>query len=117
MADFWSRLDAMLASRNVVIDRLTGSVHPRFPDFVYPLDYGYLEGTTAGDGGGIDVWRGSIAPFHLVGVVCTVDSIKNDAEIKLLLGCTEDEIDTVREFHNNSAHMSCIVVMRDAGQE
>ena len=45
------------------------------------------------------------------------DSMKNDAEVKLLLGCTEDEVDTVREFHNNSEQMSCIVVMREDERE
>jgi inorganic pyrophosphatase len=27
---------------------------------IYPLDYGYLEITTSSDGGGIDVWFGSL---------------------------------------------------------
>ena len=27
---------------------------------VYPLDYGYLQGTSSSDGEGIDVWRGSL---------------------------------------------------------
>ena len=32
-------------------------------DFVYSVDYGYLENTTAMDGGGIDVWKGSNSEY------------------------------------------------------
>jgi len=59
----------------------------------------------------MDVWRGSIADGLLVAIVCTVDTMKKDAEIKLLVGCTEAEIDTVRRFHNNN-YMSGIIIRR-----
>ena len=55
---FWKALDAPVSESEIVIDRLKGSSHPRFNNFVYPLDYGYINATTAMDGG-IDVWRGS----------------------------------------------------------
>ena len=56
--DFWGGLAHLIAEHPLVIDRPKGLPHPRFPEVVYPLDYGYLEGTQAIDGGGIDVWRG-----------------------------------------------------------
>jgi len=56
---FWQAIDSLLLESEIIIDRPGGSVHPRYPDFKYPLDYGYLKGTKAMDGGGIDVWRGS----------------------------------------------------------
>lgn len=59
--DFWTALDALVAQSRVVIDRPRGSAHPRYPHVVYPLDYGYLDGTSSMDGAGIDVWRGSDA--------------------------------------------------------
>jgi len=40
-----------LASANpILLDRPKGTVHPRYPDLIYPLDYGYLENTFAGMG-------------------------------------------------------------------
>lgn len=33
--------------------------YPCYPDLIYPIDYGYLAGTSAMDGGGIDVWCGT----------------------------------------------------------
>ena len=113
MINFWTRLDEMVASEEIVIDRPRGTTHPRYPEIVYPLDYGYVRGTSGGDGNEVDVWHGSMTPAHLVAVVCTVDAVKNDAEVKLLLGCTEEEIEIVNRFHNHSDHMSCIVVTRN----
>ncbi|MBE3068120.1 MAG: inorganic pyrophosphatase [Chloroflexi bacterium] len=87
---------------HVIIDRPKGSRHPQFPNIVYPLDYGYLDGTTSGDGGGIDAWAGASGTRDLSAVILTVDLHKRDAEIKILLGCTEDEIQTILAFHNEN---------------
>jgi hypothetical protein len=35
----------------------------------------------------------------LTGILCTFDTLKRDAEIKLLIGCTEEDIQTIRDFH------------------
>ncbi len=97
--DFWSYLDRLVAESRLVIDRPKGSRHPRFPDLAYPLDYGYLEGTTSGDGAGIDFWMGASGGQDLSAVLVTVDLAKRDAEIKLILGCTEAELQTALECH------------------
>lgn len=34
----------------VTIDRPMGSAHPEYPAMVYPINYGYIEGITGGDG-------------------------------------------------------------------
>ena len=34
----------------VIIDRPFGSRHPKFPDMIYPVNYGYIDGIIAGDG-------------------------------------------------------------------
>ena len=56
--EFWQMLEAMAASCELVIDRPKGSRHPRYPQVVYELEYGYLKGTCSMDGDGIDVWLG-----------------------------------------------------------
>jgi inorganic pyrophosphatase len=97
---FWQGIENLMANNNIIIDRPKGERHPRYPEFIYPLDYGYLENTTASDGGGIDVWMGSLDSKTLTGILCTFDKIKRDAEIKLLIGCTNDEVQTIRNFHH-----------------
>jgi inorganic pyrophosphatase len=110
---FWEHLDSLLQSAQIVIDRPRGSTHPRYPSYIYPLDYGYLEGTSGGDGQEIDVWRGSLPEDRLDAIVCTVDLLKKDAEVKLLLGCTDQEMTIVSEFHNNGRDMAAMLVRRE----
>ena len=113
---FWQHIDQLAAEAEVVIDRPAGTAHPRFPGFIYPLDYGYLEGTAAADGGGIDVWRGSLAGLAVTGVICTVDLTKRDAEIKILLGCTPAEMHTALRTHN-SGSMAGVLIERGECEE
>lgn len=110
-ADFWSALQSLVSSSEIIIDRPKGTKHPRF-DFMYPLDYGYLKDTTSPDGGGIDVWRGSLGGNMCDAIICTVDLLKKDSEIKILLGCTEAEKDTILRFHNDSKFMKGVMIRR-----
>jgi inorganic pyrophosphatase len=40
----------------IQIDRPLGSVHPKYPDFVYPVNYGFVPGTLGPDGEEIDAY-------------------------------------------------------------
>ena len=110
--EFWQAIDSLASSGRIVIDRPKGSSHPKYPDCIYPVDYGYLENTTSMDGGGIDVWRGSLTSNKVDSIICTVDLMKKDSEIKLLMGCTEEETKIIYEFHNNSEFMKGILIKR-----
>ncbi len=109
---FWEALDALVRSSKLIIDRPRGTAHPKHPGFRYPLDYGFLEGTASMDGGGIDVWLGSDPAQKIDAVVCTVDLLKRDSEIKILIGCTEAEKQTVLRAHNETEFMKGILVRR-----
>lgn len=110
---FWQALDHLVAGSRVIIDRPRGSAHPRFPDFLYPLDYGYLEGTTSGDGGGIDLWRGSLPAPIPTAIIVTVDLEKRDSEIKLLLGCTPAEVAMIVAVHNRGSQAATLLCRPD----
>jgi inorganic pyrophosphatase len=105
---FWHSMQQLLRTTPLVIDRPQGASHPRYPDRIYPLDYGYVENTTSSDGDGIDVWLGSLNtvmnndnPKTLTGILCTFDTLKRDAEIKLLVGCSDNDIQVIRDFHKD----------------
>lgn len=98
--DFWEYLDQLISGGTLVIDRPKGSRHPNHPEIVYPLDYGYLEGTNSGDREEIDIWVSASESHTLSGLVLTIDAHKRDAEIKLLLGCMEQETQAILAFHN-----------------
>lgn len=106
---FWQRLDELIASASIVIERPCGTAHPRYPAMIYPLDYGYLAGTTSTDGQPLDVWVGSLPARQLDAIVCTVDLAKKDTEIKLLLGCTELEKQTILRFHNGGPQSAMLI--------
>ena len=110
--DFWQALDLLVEEHELVIDRPAGSAHPRYLEYIYPLDYGYLRGTASSDGGGIDVWRGS-SDTGIVAIMVTVDMVKRDSETKILLGCTEEEIEYVRRIYNEHEAMKGIFIRRE----
>ncbi len=108
--DYWDYLDLLVATQMLVIDRPKGSTHPRYPDLVYPLDYGFLEGTTTVDGAGIDVWRGTgEVSLKVVALILTVDLKKKDSEIKIMLSCTESELQKALDFQNTFSMRAMLV--------
>ncbi len=109
--DFWNALDKLVNNSEIIIDRPKGTAHPKYPDFIYDLDYGYLNNTSSMDGSGIDVWVGS-AEKKVNAVICTVDLMKKDSEIKILIGCTEEELKIVYETHNESENMKGVLIRR-----
>ena len=111
--DFWTSLQMLVATSRIVIDRPRGSRHPRYPDVVYPVDYGYLEGTSAGDGNGIDIFYGTSGGDAITGICCTIDALKRDAEVKVLYACTEQDISALRQLMSDGP-MACVVVMNPA---
>jgi inorganic pyrophosphatase len=109
--EFWEHLDRLVARSEIIIDRPRDSQHPNREEIIYPLDYGYLAGTSSADGAGIDVWLGAGGGHDVRGVICTVDLFKKDSEVKVLLGCTRDEMRTIVSFLNQG-EMRCLLVER-----
>lgn len=108
--NFWLQLEQLVAICNLKIDRPKGTPHPRYPSFVYPLDYGYLENTSSGDEGGIDVWLGSLSERKVTAIICCIDSEKKDSEIKILLGCTSQEAQDILNIHNTGSQSAVLLV-------
>lgn len=109
--DFWEALDSLVNNSEIVIDRPNGTAHPKYPDFIYKVDYGYLKNTSSMDGAGIDVWVGS-GEKQIDAVMCIVDLKKRDSEIKILIGCTEEEKQLVYQTHNETEYMKGIMIRR-----
>lgn len=110
--DFWTAIDKLVNSSKIVIDRPKGTVHPKFPDFIYKVDYGYLDNTSSMDNGGIDIWVGTDEKKHVDAIMCIVDLMKRDSEIKILIGCTEHEKEIVYQTHNETDYMKGILIRR-----
>lgn len=69
---------------NVTVDRPIGSVHPKHPDIIYTVNYGYVKGVIAPDGEEQDVYiLGTSTPVkEFTGRIIAVIHRKNDIEDK-----------------------------------
>ena len=106
---FWHLADALVTTHPIVIDRPGGTQHPRYPAVTYPFDYGYLDGTGAIDGDGVDCWRGSLPDLRVTGAVVTVDVHKADSEVKWLIGCSDAEMEQALETHRTEWQAAILV--------
>lgn len=110
--DFWSALDELVSNSEIIIDRPKGTAHPKYPDFIYKADYGYLKNTSSMDGDGIDVWVGTANGKFIDAVMVIVDLLKKDSEIKILVSCTEEEKNIIFRTHNETPYMKGILIRR-----
>ena len=69
------------------IDRPIGSRHPRYPDTIYPVNYGYVNGVFAADGAEQDVYvLGTDKPLSVFeGTVIAVWRRFHDVENKWIV--------------------------------
>ena len=76
--------DVLGKTVQVVVDRPLGSRHPEFPDLVYPVNYGYVEGVIGGDGEAQDAYILGIAEpvSEFTGKVIAVLHREDDNEDK-----------------------------------
>lgn len=88
------RLDADASAKPIIgrivrgrIDRPIGSRHPQYPDMVYPVNYGYVEGVFAADGAEQDVYvLGTDEPLETYeGAVIAVYHRLDDVEDKWIV--------------------------------
>jgi len=96
----WEMWDGFIAMNGITIERPSGSAHPIYPDIIYPIDYGFVNGTLANDGEEVDIFVGTARAGGLVAAVFTHDPRKGDREVKFLYACTPREIYLVNGFVN-----------------
>jgi inorganic pyrophosphatase len=109
---YWKKLNTLVKTHRIIVDRQKGTRHPKYKDLIYTLDYGYLENTSSMDNNGIDIIIGSKQSNTIEGIICTIDQIKNDSEIKIIFNCTEDEIENAINFFNTD-FMGCFFIRNE----
>jgi transcriptional antiterminator Rof (Rho-off) len=95
----WPAWEMLIRANGVTVDRPRRTTHPVHATIVYPIDYGYVNGTMATDNEEIDVFIGTAAT-GLVGAIWTTDHRKGDRECKFLLDCSPEEIYLAHGFLN-----------------
>ena len=107
---FWQKLDTLYLSSSLVIDKPKGTVHKRFGNLIYPVNYGYFRDNS--DEEHIRVFRGSLNSSAVEALVVCVDILKKDIEVKLLVGCTEEEELDILEFLNQTDFQKSVILRR-----
>lgn len=85
---YWNRLKLLLGETvTVKVDRPLGSAHPKYPEMVYPLNYGYIESMRAPDGDCQDAYILGVseAVGAYEGTVIAIIERKDDVEGKLVV--------------------------------
>lgn len=111
-AFFWQKMDTIFLSSDLKIDRPKGSTHFKYPNLVYPVDYGFLSDTTGSDQSPIDVFKGSLSCYQVQAVAVSADILKKDCEVKVLVGCTEQEVKDILMFLNQTEFQKAILINR-----
>ena len=83
----------------VTVDRPLGSSHPEYPDLIYPVNYGYIEGIIAPDGEEQDAYiLGVFEPVEtFTGRVAAVIRRSDDVEEKWVV-CPEGAVLTKEQI-------------------
>ncbi len=111
-AYFWQKIDMLLLSSDIVIDRKKNTTHPTYNNLVYPVDYGYLKDSMIDSQEHISIYVGSQANAMVEAVIVCADILKKDIEVKLVCGCTEDEENSILEFLNQTDFQKSIIIRR-----
>ena len=109
--NYWNLIEKLVHESKIIIDRPKGACHPKFQETIYEVDYGYLDGTTAIDGEGIDVFVGSGKKI-VTGISCSVDLVNRDIENIILIGCTDEEKNKVLHYLTKYENMQGIIIDR-----
>jgi len=110
-AYFWQKIDTLVSSSSFVLQRKKNESHPQYPNLVYPVMYGYLSDTKAA-GEGINLYKGSLKQQSVQALIVAADILKKDLEVKLVVGCTEEEELSILQFLNQTDLQKTILIRR-----
>lgn len=103
---------------SVTVDRPLGAMHPEYPERLYPVNYGYLEGIIGGDGEPLDAYiLGVDTPLKCyTGVAVALIHRRRDEEDKLVVAprgvtLTKEQIFAQTEFMER--YFDSVIYMRE----
>lgn len=110
-AYFWQKLDTFYLSSQFEVIRKKGDHHPDFPNLVYPVTYGYLNDTN-GQKDGVSVYKGSGSLYTITGLIVAVDILKKTLDVKMLIGCNQEETEEVLRFLNQTDYQKTVLIKK-----
>lgn len=108
-AYFWQKVEALYLSSEVKIEHKKGDIHPQIKNLVYPVRYGRLTDTNRGNG--ISVYIGT-AGHSVTALVVAADILQKELDVKMLVGCTEEETEEVLHFLNQTDFQKTVIMRK-----
>ena len=101
----------------VTVDRPLGSRHPEFPDMIYPVNYGYVEGVIGGDGEWQDAYvLGIDKPLkEFCGLIAAVIHREDDPEDKWVVvpgGSEISDAEILAQTHFQEQYFHSVLLRR-----
>lgn len=111
-AYFWQKVDTLFLSNDVKVTKKKGDVHDTFRNLVYPLDYGRIEDLASVSGKGVGVYLGSGNRHQVTALAVAADILAKELDVKILAGCTEEEVSQVLHYLNQTDFQKTVLIRR-----
>ena len=108
-AYFWQKLDAAYMSGNLKTIYKKGAVHPRYPELIFPCDYGHVQSDA--DDTSLKVFKGTKNKKVEALVVCA-NLLEKDLTSIALVGVNEKEEEEILRFLNSNDFQKCVIIRR-----
>lgn len=105
-AYFWQKVDATYLSGDYKTIYKKGTVHPKYPELIFPCDYGHINNGDIS----LKVFKGKEKKVQSI-VVC-MNVLGKDLTNIVLVGLTEQEEEEVLKFLNANENQKAIIVRR-----
>lgn len=108
---FWQKLDTLYLSSDFVLKYQKDASHPDYPNLRYPCAYGFLKTLSSEKDGAIPCFKGS-GEAQVDKIIVSADILNKFLEVKVLVGCTEEETQEILRFLNQNDFQKTILVKR-----
>lgn len=111
-AFFWQKIDTLFLSGKTEFIKKKGDTHAVYKNLVYPTDYGHISDVKSVSDSGASVYGGSGDRGKITALIIACDILARELDVKLLVGCNEDEIMDVLHFLNQTDYQKTVLIRR-----
>lgn len=111
-AFFWQKLDTLYVSSTVTITNPKNTAHTNYEHLIYPVDYGVIKEAHSYGTISMGVFKGSNVGYSVDAIAISIDTLQRDSDVKLLVGCNEEETYRIMQFLNETEFQKSILVKR-----
>lgn len=109
---FWQKLDTLILSGSRERLAEAGEPSPDYPRLVYPTEYAKIGEVSENGGTPLYCFIGSQKEKRASALIVQADILERELLVKVLIGCTEDEIERIIKFINAAEFQKAILIRR-----